>query len=36
MCSDLGSTSRCCAGYSVVGAIFTVSDNVDVGRIVIA
>jgi len=25
MCSDLGETSHCCAGYSIVGAIFTVS-----------
>lgn len=23
MCSDLGEGSRCCMGYSVVGAIFT-------------
>eukprot|EP00934_Nitzschia_sp_Nitz4_P007730 Nitzschia sp. Nitz4//scaffold17_size182527//161934//162333//NITZ4_001880-RA/size182527-snap-gene-0.284-mRNA-1//1//CDS//3329539418//7720//frame0 len=23
MCSDLGEGSRCCAGYSVVGALFT-------------
>jgi hypothetical protein len=25
MCSDLGEGSRCCAGYSFVGALFTVS-----------
>lgn len=25
MFSDLGETSHCCAGYSIVGAIFTVS-----------
>ena len=25
MCSDLGGTSKCCAFYSVVGFIFTVS-----------
>ncbi|KAG7356368.1 hypothetical protein IV203_001410 [Nitzschia inconspicua] len=23
MCNDLGEGSRCCAGYSIVGAIFT-------------
>mmetsp|Transcript_5259 Transcript_5259/g.14202 ORF Transcript_5259/g.14202 Transcript_5259/m.14202 type:complete len:99 (-) Transcript_5259:529-825(-) len=23
MCSDLGATSRCCMGYSIVGALFT-------------
>eukprot|EP00536_Pseudo-nitzschia_multiseries_P002166 jgi/Psemu1/301263/fgenesh1_kg.28_\ len=23
MCNDLGETSHCCAGYSIVGAIFT-------------
>lgn len=25
MCSDLGEGSRCCAGYSFVGGLFTVS-----------
>ena len=25
MCNDIGEGSRCCAGYSIVGAIFTVS-----------
>ena len=27
MCNDLGEGSRCCAGYSIVGAIFTVSQD---------
>ena len=25
MCNDVGEGSRCCAAYSIVGAIFTVS-----------
>jgi len=25
MCNDLGEGSRCCAGYSFIGALFTVS-----------
>jgi hypothetical protein len=27
MCNDLGEGSRCCAAYSIVGAIFTVSQS---------
>jgi hypothetical protein len=29
VCGDMGDKSRCCAGYSVVGAMFTVSNNVE-------
>ena len=28
MCNDIGEGSRCCAGYSIVGAIFTVSFDI--------
>ena len=30
---DLGETSYCCAGYSIIGAIFTVS-TVEIQRVV--